>query len=57
MKKLVTVLALAALTACGADGQPVAPDVKANTTFGFNSKSGAFQSSAITFLFGGSGSS
>lgn len=57
MKKLVLVLALLAVAACGKDGEPVAPTVKGSTTFGMNSASGPFQSSAITFFFGGSGSS
>ena len=55
MKKLTIVLALAALSACGVDGEPVAPTVKTTTTFGVNSESGPFQSSAIAFIFGGSG--
>ena len=55
MKKLTIVLALAALSACGVDGEPVAPTVKTTTTLGVNSESGPFQSSAIAFIFGGSG--
>lgn len=54
MKQAVMVLALAALAACGADGQPVKPTVKTETTFGVNSESGSFSKSAITFLFGSS---
>jgi|GEM_PF-1068828 predicted small lipoprotein YifL len=52
MRKAVMLLALAALTACGADGEPVKPTVKTQTTFGMNSESGSFSSSAITFFFG-----
>lgn len=57
MKKLVIVVALLAVAACGRDGEPVAPEVKGTTTFGMNSDSGPFQSSAITFIFGGPGAS
>lgn len=52
MKKVLFLVSLTALTACGADGEPVKPTVSANTTFGVNSESGSFSRSAITFFFG-----
>lgn len=53
MNKLAVILVVSALAACGVDGEPIPPEVKGETTVGYNSSEGMFQSTAITLLFGG----
>ena len=52
MKRIATVLALALLASCGADGAPVAPEVSGTQTIGVNSDSGMFTRSSFTLFFG-----
>lgn len=53
MKKLALILVVAAVSACGVDGEPTPPEVTGKTTVGVNSDSGLFNSTQITLLFGG----
>lgn len=57
MKRMAAVLALALLASCGADGEPVAPEVSGTQTIGVNSESGMFTRSSFTLFFGAGDSS
>lgn len=56
MKRIVVVLALGMLVSCGADGEPIPPEVSSSHTIGVNSGSGAFTRSSFTLFFGGGSS-
>jgi len=56
MKRIVVVLALGMLVSCGADGEPIPPEVSSSHTIGVNSESGAFTRSSFTLFFGGGSS-
>lgn len=49
MKRILMVLSLAALAACGADGEPIRPTMNANVGAGSNGVSG---STGVDFVSG-----
>ena len=57
MKRIALVLAMGLLVSCGADGEPIPPEISSNHTIGVNSESGAFTRNSFTLFFGGGGSS
>jgi len=55
MKPAFAVLSLAILlAACGADGAPIAPKYSAETSIGYNSKTGPFSQTKLGVCFGSS---
>lgn len=53
MKWLLMLAALAVVTACGVDGEPVKPRYTTETTIGYNSRTGAFNRTVVGVEFGG----
>ncbi len=53
MKRPMPVLfVLLALAACGVDGEPLKPSYSAETTIGYNSRTGPFNQTSIGVRFG-----
>ncbi|NIY80902.1 hypothetical protein HCZ23_15675 [Celeribacter sp. HF31] len=51
MKRVVMLLMLTGLAACGVDGEPVKPDVGMSTTVGVNSRGGSYTDTSINIHF------
>ena len=57
MKYFAAIMMVGLLASCGADGEPIPPELSSTHTIGVNSEDGAFTRNSFTLFFGGGGSS